>query len=115
MDNTSKFMEMVDDVALEAFGEVKFGLILDGSNSLYEIRPTIAFGMSGKPYTTYGIFNVATGVMETESRQLPAAKEWVQALSAMLKGQPMPQLNSVHPMSDEDDEEEGEQQELPLH
>lgn len=117
MDIVKQFEERVAQVRDDDFANVAFNQILQGSNSYYEIRPTLAIGVSGQPYSTYGIFNVQTGVMETESRQLPAAKEWVQALTAMVKGEPLPQLNAVHPMSEdyEDDEEEGEQQELPLH
>lgn len=105
--------EWVDQIICDDIEEVEFGKVLDGSNSHYEIRPTFAFGMSGKPYVTYGIFNAETGVMETETRQYPAAKEWVIALTAVLKGE-RPDTSMVVPMSDEDEEEDG-QPELPLH
>ena len=105
--------EWVDQIVCDDLEEVEFGKVLDGSNSFYEIRPTFAFGMSGKPYSTYGIFNAETGVMETETRQYPAAKEWVVALTAITKGE---EVNSalIHRMSDDEDEEEV-QPELPLH
>lgn len=112
MDTVSTVSMRADNVIASDMDSVEFGKVLDGSNSTYEIRPTCAFGMSGKPYVTYGIFNVATGVMETETRQHPAAKEWVTALTAMSKGEPVA-TTLVRPI--EDDDEEDVQSELPLH
>jgi hypothetical protein len=112
-----QFRDFIDSIRKEDFEKVPFGKVLDGSNSTYEIRPTVAMGMSGEPYVTYGIFSVDTGVMETESRQYPAAREWVEGLTALLKGQPMPNTQFVQRAIDdeEEDEEDGRQEELPLH
>lgn len=107
---SKKFFANTEEIFEEQIKGVEFGKVLTGSNSYYELRPSLAFGVSGMPYTTYGIYNVETGVMETESRQLGAAKEYVSALTSILKGEPV-MTSMVRPMSDEEEEE---LQQLPL-
>lgn len=77
------------------FNKLALGEDLAGSNSEFAIRPTFAVNENQEPISVYGIFNRTTGVRETETRQYSAAKEWVQALTAVAKGEPLPGLSRV--------------------
>lgn len=46
----------------------------------YYVKPTICFTVIGEPYPAYGIFNKTTHIMESDTRQYPAALQWVRAL-----------------------------------
>jgi len=72
--------------------EVDFDVaIKDGSNEHFYIKPTYADQYGGLPMVVYGIFNRHTGVMEADTRQLTAAKEWVNALTRITReGPPVP-------------------------
>lgn len=65
---------------------------LKGSTELFEIRPTLVQEGPKQYLPVYGIYNIETGIRESEIRQYVAAKDWCKTLTAIAKGGEMPGL-----------------------
>jgi hypothetical protein len=80
------------EVACDDAEAVDFKSILeDQSNDQFYVKPTFVDQYGGIPSVVYGIYNRKTGVMEADTRQLSAAKEWVDALTRIAnEGPPIP-------------------------
>lgn len=71
--------QVAEEVKSTEFMSVDFDTILYKGEKYY-IKPTICFTVIGEPYPCYGIFNKTTHIMESDTRQYPAALQWVRAL-----------------------------------
>jgi hypothetical protein len=85
--------ELYEEVTSRDLADVDLsGDPLEGSTEEFVIIPTILREHADTYVVVYGIYNARTGVRETETRQLQAAKDWAKGLTKMAKGGAMPGL-----------------------
>jgi hypothetical protein len=98
MQQVTRIKVLFDEVTDRDIEDIDFcGDPLEGSTEEFVIIPTI-LQESGETYlAVYGIYNVRTGMRETETRQYNAAKEWAKALTKTAKGGALPGLEPEVP------------------
>jgi len=85
MSGTIKYSEdltnLVNEVLMSELEGMDFEEELEGSNSKFAIMCTVVSDNDCMPTGVYGVYNRATGIRETETRQLGAAVLWAEALA----------------------------------
>lgn len=92
MELTSELRNEVSAALEDEWHRARINVPIEGGNDSFEIRPCFAFTGAGDPFVAYGVFNKATGIREAETVQYSAAKQWVEALTRIAKGEEMPGL-----------------------
>lgn len=83
---SNQMQDMFDLVAQDEWERIDVVTHLPGSNSSFYIKPTPIVGMSGFPVIRYGVFNADTNIMEADTNQYEAAKQWVDELTRIQQG-----------------------------
>jgi hypothetical protein len=84
---SKEFVQYVEDSLSSQMDDIKFGeTIEDISSPFYRVAPVIKV-LDGVPIPVYGVFNRTTNLMEVETRQYQAARDWVSALSDLMAKQ----------------------------